>query len=170
MRRAVRLASATSPSRLLVVLGASAKAVESELDAIDCEVVLNPRWADGIASSLQSAARLLPAFAGPLLVLGCDQPALESRHLADLLEGADSAPSGISASGYGHVRGAPAVVPATWIEHRLPSGDRGLGFLLRALPASSLALIEAPELALDIDTSQDAAEAMARGWLDHFEW
>lgn len=169
-RRAVRLASATAPSRLLVVLGASAEAVVPELDAINCEIVLNAQWPSGLASSLQAATRLLLAFDGPLLFLGCDQPALESRHLAALLDGAKAVPSGISASGYGDMQGVPAVVPGTWIRHREPRGDRGLGPLLRALPAGDLALIEAQELGFDIDTRQDATDAVARGWLDAFDW
>jgi len=170
VHRAVRLASETSPSRLLVVVGESADAVVPELDGADCEVVFNAQWREGLASSLQAATRLLLAFDGPLLVLGCDQPALELRHLEALLDGAKAVPSGISASGYGHVQGVPAVVPCTWIRHREPRGDRGLGHLLRALPVGALAMIDAPALGFDIDTPQDATDAVARGWLDAFEW
>lgn len=170
VRRAVRLASATSPSRLLVLLGASADVVMHELAPVICEIVHNAEWQDGLASSLRAIAGSVRDFDGPVLVLGCDQPALESRHLIALLGGANASPSRAAASRYGHVSGLPVVVPNAWFSQNELRGDRGFGPLLRALPPSALALIEAPELGFDIDTAQDAIDAVARGWLDAITW
>ncbi len=170
VRRAVRLAAETSPSRLLVVVGASAGVVVPELDVPSCEIVHNREWRDGLASSLRAAADVAVGFDGPVLVLGCDQPALERRHLTALLEGIPGAPSGAAATRYDHVPGVPVVVPSAWFSHHELSGDRGFGPSLRALPRGSLFLLEVPELGLDIDSPQDATNAVARGWLDAIAW
>ncbi len=44
--------------------------------------------------------------------------------------------------------------------------DRGLGAVLRALPADSIALLDAPELMRDIDDAGDLAAAVAAGLID----
>jgi molybdenum cofactor cytidylyltransferase len=165
VHRAVRLAKETSPARLLIVVGASAEIVVAELDAGSCEIVHNPEWREGLASSIRAAAAFLD-FAGPVLVMGCDQPALESRHLAALLDGAKHSPSGTAATRYDDVVGVPAVVPCAWFSRPELSGDQGFGPVLRALPRDALFLIDVPELRLDIDSPQDASDAIARSWLD----
>ncbi len=170
IRRAVRLAAETSPSRLLVVVGGSAAVVVPELDATSCEIIYNHEWRDGLASSLRAAADKLPGFDGPVLVLGCDQPALECRHLNALLEAMQGTRYGAAAAHYEDVSGVPVVVPSAWFSHREVSGDRGFGHLLRALPSQSIFRIEEPELGLDIDSPQDANNAVARGWLDAIVW
>jgi len=169
IRRAVRLAAETSPCRLLVVIGASAEVVVPELKAARCEIIDNREWRDGLASSLRAAAAALVGFDGSVLVLACDQPALECRHLNALLEGLHSAPYEAAATHYDDLSGVPAVVPSAWFSHRDLCGDRGFGRLLRALPRSALFLIEAPDLCLDIDSPQDVTTAVARGWLDAIE-
>lgn len=170
VHRAVRLATETSPSRLLVVVGACAELVVSELDASHCEIVHNREWRQGLASSLRAAADKFPGFDGPVLVMGCDQPALDCGHLTALLHGAQRAPSRAAATRYGDSLGMPAVVPCAWFSHREVSGDRGFGPFLHALPRGALFLIDGPELRLDVDTPQDANDAVARGWLDAITW
>jgi molybdenum cofactor cytidylyltransferase len=166
VHRAVRLAQDTSPTRLFVVVGACTELVVPELDAGSCEVVHNPEWREGLASSLRAVAAATRDLGGPVLVMGCDQPALESRHLVALLDGARSAASGAAATRYDEVVGVPAVVPGTWFSRFELSEDRGFGPLLRALPRDALILVDAPELRLDIDSPQDAIEAIEHGWLD----
>ena len=170
VHRAVRLAAETSPCRLLVVVGGSAELVVPELDAASCEIVHNRQWRDGLASSVRAAAGKFLGFDGPVLLLGCDQPALECRHLTALLHGAAGAPSGAAATGYGHALGVPAVVPSAWFSDRQASADQGFGPMLRALAPGALCLIDGPDLLLDIDSPQDATDAVARGWLDAITW
>ncbi|WP_206412747.1 NTP transferase domain-containing protein, partial [Lysobacter enzymogenes] len=81
LRRGARLALASAAARTVVVLGARADALRGELDGLAVEIVLNPDWQDGMAASLAAAARALAGFDGAVLVLACDQPALELAHL-----------------------------------------------------------------------------------------
>jgi molybdenum cofactor cytidylyltransferase len=167
LRRALRLAIDTEPLQLVVVVGAYDDAIAATVAGLDCEVVINPRWQEGISSSLQCAAQLLRAHAGPTLILGCDQPALEAGHLQQLLRGAANAVSGCAASVHGGRLGIPVVVPATVLQqaHGL-AGDRGFGDYLSALPAGALWRLAAAELQLDIDTPENEQAAIARGLLD----
>lgn len=166
VRRAVRLASATSPARLLVVVGGEGSAVEDELQACACEIIRNTSWQEGIASSLRAVSRALPGVDLPILVLGCDQPALEHRHLAALLLGASQSRSGIAATLHAGAAGIPAVVPATWFAGFKGTGDHGFGSQLRALPAESLFLLKEDALEQDLDTPGDIAAAITLGWVD----
>lgn len=165
--RAARSCAETSPSRLLVVLGADRDEIERALAGIDCEFVVNEEWEQGLASSLKTAAASLVSHAGPILIVGCDQPALNAEHLRRLLDGAAAAESGCAATSHEGAPGIPAVVPFGWLADadRL-QGDRGLGVRLRELPADSLWKLVAPELEFDIDDEADLHEAIERGLVD----
>ncbi|HJR73687.1 MAG TPA: nucleotidyltransferase family protein [Luteimonas sp.] len=165
VHRTVRLASETSPRRLWVVTGAYRDEIQTALAGMDCEFLFNEDWATGLASSLQTAAAVLTAHTGPVLIAGCDQPALESVHLSRLLSGAEAA--GCAATSHGGMPGIPAVVPAAImrVANEL-SGDRGFGERLRRLPPEALMTMRADELALDIDDQEDLRIAVQRGLID----
>lgn len=176
VHRVTRLARATSPSHLIVVVGADQAAIIDALADLAPTIARNVRWQQGLASSLQAAAGELTGFDGPVLVLGCDQPALEQQHLDALLAGAARPGRQAAATSHDGVAGIPAVVPAAWFRevassdvassHAASSGDRGFGPALRALQRDALHLLDAPALHFDIDTPADAEAAAARGWLD----
>jgi molybdenum cofactor cytidylyltransferase len=168
VHRAARLASETSPERLLVVVGAERDGIERALHDIPCELICNPQWREGLGTSLRAAAR---AIAGvlqtPALIMGCDQPALELRHLQALLTGAQAVASRCAATVHGDRFGVPAVVPGDWFARPDElTGDRGFGARLSLLGPGSLCALQAPELGLDVDTVDDLREAVSREWLD----
>lgn len=166
VHRAVRLAVGTTPHRTLVVVGAQRAAIVAAVAGVACDCVDNPAWERGLAGSLQAASRALVAHAGPVLVLGCDQPALESAHLDALLSGAHPSTSGCAATLHGDGPGIPAVVPRAWLDDVPVGGDRGFGQRLRALPRDALFLLDAPELRYDLDSEAELAAAIERGWVD----
>jgi molybdenum cofactor cytidylyltransferase len=167
VHRTVRLAAGTTPQRLLVVLGAHGDVIRLQLDDLACEVVWNPDWSDGLASSLRLAASALRGDTSPVLILGCDQPALEAAHLQHLLQGAAQAPSHCAATRHRDAPGIPVVAsPELFAVTTQLRGDRGLGAHLAQLPPGSLSLLDAPLLSLDIDTAEDLRAAVARGLCD----
>lgn len=167
VHRAVRHGLATQPPRVVVVVGGDRFEVIRALAGLDGERVFNPQWQAGLASSLHCAAQALSGHDGPVLILGCDQPALESAHLLQLLDGAAAASSGCAAAVHGKALGSPAVITAAMLHDagRL-RGDHGFGAALAAMPADSVWRLQAPELQLDIDDVADWHAAVARGLLD----
>jgi len=167
VHRAVRLAAATAPLHLVVVIGAQGESVARAFANLEAETLLNPHWASGRSSSLQRAAQALQTHPGPVLVMGCDQPALEAEHLRQLLDGAARSASGCAATAYGPGFGMPAVINAAlWRSAHELEGEQGFGRRLNALPADAVWRLHAPELQLDIDTPECEQAAIARGLLD----
>lgn len=167
VHRAARLAAATSPLQLVVIAGAHGEAVAAAIEDVPCEVMVNTRWGSGLSSSLECAARQLHAHEGSVLIVACDQPALDAGHLQRLLEGAARSSAGCAATVHGERLGVPAVVPAALLQQaKALAGDRGLSAHLSALPADAVERLMAPELQLDIDTPEDEQAAIARGLLD----
>ncbi len=165
VHRCVRLAAATTPQRLLLIVGSDADAVVAAVADLPVDIHRNAEWEEGLASSLRLAAGVLADAARPCLLLICDQPALEAAHLQRLREG--FAARGCAATRHDDSCGVPALVPAELLARASGlAGDRGLRGLLAARGRERIALLDAPELTRDLDTTGDLREARARGWID----
>ena len=167
VHRAVRMALATQPARVLLVVGGDADAVRVAVAGLDVEIIVNMAWEEGLASSVRMAAIALADSQAPCLLLGCDQPALQVSHLQQLLEGAAVSESACAATMHGDAMGIPVIVsPAVLAEARALVGDRGLRAVLQGLPRESIHVLDARELQFDLDTPTDMQTAIERGWLD----
>jgi molybdenum cofactor cytidylyltransferase len=166
VHRAARLALASGAARVRVIVGAHADDVVAAVRDLPVECLVNLRWNEGLAGSVRVALDALAAHDRATLLLTCDQPALDLAHLQALLAAARAAPSGSAATRFGDRVGVPAVVaPAVLRAARAVQGDRGLRNVLNATGAGVIAC-DAPDLGIDIDTPEDVAEAVSRGWLD----
>lgn len=149
VRRAARLVRAAAKvDRVAVVLGAFADEIAPALAGLDVELVDNAAWSEGMAASVRAAATWAADLAADALVLAtCDQPALSTAHVEQLL--AD--PTRTTGSAYGGAIGVPAVFPAARFPDLLAlHGDRGARALL--VGAASIAL---PGGERDVDTPAD---------------
>jgi molybdenum cofactor cytidylyltransferase len=166
VHRAVRLALATQPQRLLLVIGAHADEMREAVADLRVEILVNDDWREGLASSLRAAVGSLGEEASAL-ILGCDQPALEQSHLQRLLSGAAASASGCAATLHGAARGIPAVASAAVLReaHGL-HGDSGLRSALQRVPSESIYQMEAIELEFDLDTPTDLEKAIVDGLID----
>ena len=99
----------TAPRRCVVVVGADADLVMEALRGLHVEIVRHAGWADGMGTSLAALRAHVheDTTLRRSLILGCDQPALDTPHLRSLLEEADLSASGCATSGYAGVRGIP---------------------------------------------------------------
>jgi molybdenum cofactor cytidylyltransferase len=165
LHRTVRLAAATQPLRVIVVMGANHESLAAELADLPYTPVINEDWKTGLAGSLRCAAPHVPA-GHAALIIACDQPALSEHHLRALLTGARTAASGSAATAVGDVLGIPVVVPGAWFQDLDVQGDHGFRDRLRRLPAAAVFRLDAPELAQDIDTPEDLRAAIIAGVLD----
>ena len=167
VHRTVRMALATQPARVLLVVGGDADTLRSAVADLDVEIVFNAAWEEGLASSVRAAAVALASSQARCLLLGCDQPALQVSHLRELLEGASVSDSACAATVHGDALGIPVVVTTSVLaEARELVGDRGLRAVLQRMPRESIHVLEASELQFDLDTPADVQMAVERGWLD----
>lgn len=166
VHRAVRLARETYPARLLVVVGAWQADVIEAISDLKCEAVVNEAWSSGLSSSLRAASQALGHYSGPVLLLGCDQPALTSTHLKQLIQTAAASERGYAATQMVGRLGSPAVVPGNVLPYiERVRGDHGLTTRLNELHGG-VARLQAPELEFDIDDEADLQLAIERGWID----
>jgi molybdenum cofactor cytidylyltransferase len=168
VHRAVRIALETKPAHLLLVTGAYRDAIIDAVAGLPIQEVYNEHHDTGMASSIASAAAHLHSFSGLMLILGCDQVALELHHLQHLLAGAKQNASGYAALQYVEksVLGMPAIIPGEHLKKSMTlKGDQGFRRLFRA-KASHVFTLDAPELQKDLDTPDDLKYAIKQGWID----
>jgi molybdenum cofactor cytidylyltransferase len=148
--RKVRLATDAT----CVVLGASKGDIRPSLRGLDIDVVECASWREGMAASLR--AGLGWASSGnheAIVICACDQPALDSSHVATLIA-VHHATRSIVASGYAGTAGVPALFPRAWFPRLAElEGDRGARLLL-----DEATVVDWPPGALDLDTP-DALDA-----------
>ncbi len=84
LRGAVRRARAGGLAPLLVVLGHQAETAREELAGIDCQVVINPDYDQGITSSLKAGVAALPPGVAAAMVVLADMPLVTAEMIAAL--------------------------------------------------------------------------------------
>ena len=156
VRHAVVEAAHAPVDAVAVVLGAAHEAVAAALGDTRVAHLLNPDWAEGLATSIHVAVRWGEARAADaLLFVLCDQPRLTRAHLAALCA-AHARTGRPVASGYGGTYGVPALVPAPLFSALCAlTGDQGAARVLRQRP--DVEVVDWPDGALDIDTEADLA-------------
>ena len=141
-----------------VVLGAAAEEVRVRADLTGCAVTVNPRWAEGMGSSLRAGLGALTGTgADAALVLLVDQPGIGPEAVARV-RSAGRSRTALAAASYGGERGHPVLIGADrWADVAAEAtGDRGARAYLRA-HRDALALVECSDVAqaYDIDLPED---------------
>ena len=151
---AARAAAPGAP--LIVVLGANRIRLRLVLRraASKALVVVNPRWAEGLASSLRAGLDSVPPNTRAILVQLVDQPRVGADALRALLNAWRRHPGAPAAARYDNRAGVPAVLPrGAWRSVRALRGDSGARALLR--DSRALTLVDMPQAAVDLDTPED---------------
>ena len=163
LRRAVRIGTGLCGDRVVVVHGPKPTKTRRELSGFDITHVTNESWESGMALSLKTGLRALPANCTGVLVLLCDQPLLRKDRVAQLMELWQHQPDRIVASAYAGAHGVPAIFPQRMFAELLKlTGDRGARAVIDAHPEEVLE-VDMPEAAVDIDTQDDYASLITQG-------
>jgi molybdenum cofactor cytidylyltransferase len=150
VRRACEVALAGDLADLLVVTGAVD--LSGELPP-GCTQVLNPRWAEGLATSLQAGVEAAGRAEHEAVVVGlADQPAL-SPAAWRAVAAADRTP--VAVATYGGERGHPVRLAAEVWPLLPTSGDRGAGPLMASRPELVTEVPCSSGAPADIDTAED---------------
>jgi len=85
LRRAVRTAAAAGLGPVLVVLGHESDRARSELEGLPCQSVINPRYAEGMNSSLSTGVSALPEGPAAAVVMLADMPFVTAGMVRELV-------------------------------------------------------------------------------------
>lgn len=150
--RAIRISGQAGCAPIVVVLGASADEITRLCVLTGAERVLNPEWAEGMASSLRAGVATLAGRVDAAVVMTCDQPAVDAAHLQKLIQELPQG-GGAVASSYAGRSGVPACFPAAQFAELMSlTGDQGARRLLER--ARSIPLTHGD---LDVDTPASLA-------------
>src|SRR5687768_8656416 len=152
VRHAAEVAVAAGCDPLLVVLGARGRRVLREFEWLfGVKFVMNPRWQDGIGTSIRAGVARLPKDVTHALLVLADQPLVT----AELLRRLAATTKPVAACQYADTLGPPVLVSRELFPEllQLPD-DRGAKHLWTSRPE----IVEAvafPEGSIDIDTPED---------------
>jgi molybdenum cofactor cytidylyltransferase len=166
-RYAAEAAVASSARPVIAVSGHARTDVEAALSGLPLQWVHNARFAEGLASSLQSGLAVAPDDVDGVLILLGDMPAVTPA-LIDRLIGAFAAKPDVLAVAPVHAgqRGNPILLArGLFAAVAKLDGDIGARRVIDALPSEQI--LEIPvggaETRLDVDT-RDALAAMAQAF------
>jgi molybdenum cofactor cytidylyltransferase len=163
LARAVRAALDSRCRPVFVLLGAHAEALRGEVANAEAQVVVNPEWAEGMASSIRCGiAALEAATAGKaraaVLTL-CDQPLVTGEVIGRLLAAYEAGRTPLVASEYEargeRTRGVPALFSRALFPELLAlRGAEGAKRVIERHSSEALT-VAVPEAAFDVDTPED---------------
>jgi molybdenum cofactor cytidylyltransferase len=111
VRHAVEAALASRARPVLVVTGHQNADVTAALSRLDVGLVPNPDYATGLASSLRTGIRAVPANCDGALILLGDMPRIAPEHLDRLLDAFAAAPEAIVVPVHEGRQGNPILWP-----------------------------------------------------------
>lgn len=152
---------AVNPQSIAVILGANTDQISPALGNLDLQILQNPQWQTGMASSIQwglgHLLNTVPDLQAVILMV-CDQPFVSVSLLEQLIIGYPTQHLPLVASEYAGTLGVPALFDRQFFPDLLVlQGDRGAKAILQAHRSLVLG-IPFPAGMIDIDTPQDVAE------------
>ncbi|WP_018621924.1 nucleotidyltransferase family protein [Spirosoma luteum] len=158
VRQITETALSLQAGPVIVVLGANQARIQAELADLPIQLVHNPDWPEGMASSLQTGLNCITDQPiDSFLVLLTDQPFVTPSLLQQLIDTRQKTNRGIIACQYGEADflGVPALFD---IQYRAAfmqlSGDVGARKLIKQ-HVNDCAAILFPLATVDLDTKQD---------------
>jgi len=158
IRSTVRTALASGTDEVAAVTGARASDVATALEGLSIQLLENPDYETGQASSVSVAIDWAESRADGLLLLLGDEPAIDPAIVRRAVEAWRDSPSVALRVRYADRPGHPVIVPLPVPEDRRPTGDTGMRTLLGRVVEFSVAR-PAP---VDVDTEAHYREALAR--------
>lgn len=171
LRKAAETAIASGCRPIIVILGAYAEQLHSEIDGLPVFSVVNERWAEGLGSSICAGLGALKTYGGEdaieaVVLMLCDQPFVTATVIDELIAAYRSNGKGIIASEYGGTMGVPALFGREYFAKLASlSGPAGAKHLLTA-HASDIVRVPFPQGTTDIDTPEDYLQ-LQRAILSH---
>jgi molybdenum cofactor cytidylyltransferase len=158
VRTIVNAACEAGCSPVVVVVGSNGEKIHPELAHVNVMEVRNANWQRGIGSSIRSGVQALTDHAPDveaILLLVCDQPAVNARVIEDLIATHATTKKAIVASSYADTVGVPALFDRSLFERLLSLSDEAGAKSIILQNPERVAQFAFPEGAIDIDTWED---------------
>lgn len=161
VRRAARAALASRARPVVVVTGHEAAAVEAAVAGLNVAIVRNPRFRDGLATSLAAGLAALPASVDGAVVMLADMPDIGGGEVDRLIDAFNPAAGAliVAATAEGRRRN-----PVLWSRRYFDelarlTGDTGGRAILGRDPAAVVEVELGAAAERDLDTPEDLAAA-----------
>jgi len=162
LKRTVETALELQDKEVLVVHGPKATKCQREISPYEVVNVVNNNWETGMSSSLKLAVNSVAKKSEAILVLLCDQPLINTKHLHEIIKIWRENPDKIVASNYADTVGVPAIIPKKYFDAiKKLTGDVGAKKLIDSF-SENLLTIHLPEAEFDIDTKKDFTDLLGR--------
>jgi len=152
-------------SPVVVVIGSNGETIHPEVAHANVLEVRNTNWQRGIGSSIRIGVQTLidqvPDVAAVLLLV-CDQPAVDERVIEGLFATREATKKDIVASSYADTAGVPAIFNRSLFKELLAIGDESGAKSIILQNPGRVAQFAFPEGAIDIDTWEDWEELNER--------
>jgi molybdenum cofactor cytidylyltransferase len=158
LRTIIDAACEAGCSPVVVVIGSDGEKIHPELAKANVMEVRNANWQRGIGSSIRSGVQALTDHSPDveaILLLVCDQPAVNARVIQDLIATRETTKKEIIASSYADTVGVPALFDRSLFERLLSLGDEAGAKSVILQNLERVAQFAFPEGAIDIDTSEE---------------
>ncbi len=164
VRRAAKAAIGSGLGPVVVVLGSEADRVEVAMAGLDVALVRNPRWAEGMGTSIALGVETVARDSGvdAVGILLADQPKVDSAVLMRLGDAWREEGTDAAACVYGSTKGVPAVFGKALFARLKGLPPAGGAKHILADSALKLATIDFPGGLADIDTPEDYRRLMER--------
>lgn len=148
----------------VVVLGHRASELRPLVESWGGRPVLNPRYPEGMLSSVQCGIAALPQEVDTILIALGDQPEIDTEVYRFLLEVFHAGSKGLAVPSYQGRRGHPFLIHRRYREEILQlNGERGLKEWRDRHPEDLLEIpVGTPAVLQDLDHPQDYQAALAR--------
>jgi CTP:molybdopterin cytidylyltransferase MocA len=139
----------------LLVAGNDWKNVAEACAPLQGFMVMNPKYSDGLATSLAMGIRTVNDLASGALILLADQPLVTAEHVKLLVDAWEASTDSICAGSYAGTLGPPVIFPARLFPELIAlRGDRGAKAVIDA-NRNSVVTIRLDDAAVDIDRPED---------------
>ncbi|GLU53807.1 nucleotidyltransferase family protein [Dyadobacter frigoris] len=143
---------------VVVVTGAERKRIESEIKNSAVEIVYNPEWEEGIASSIRSGLAYVTEKnpdINEVIFMVCDQPFVTADLLHKLIKEKELSTKSIVASCYSEIAGTPVIFDKSIFPELMElTGDMGARKII-IKSKDRMSTVDFPLGNVDMDTADD---------------
>lgn len=158
LQRTVDTALHSACRPVIIVLGAYANEIQSEIESEGVIIYHNPHWEEGMASSIRSGIEVLEkteSEASDVIIMVCDQPFVDTTLLDFMINKKAITGKEIIACSYKNTLGVPVLFDKKFFPDLLSlEGEEGAKKLIMK-HKESVADIPFPPGSFDIDTTDD---------------